>query len=175
VQSIPQFGCNYSIVKFAELATSNVQKFKGEVDDGDLNSPAITPGRVQRLKRRHEFEPDHLPVQGARDKTPAQQVGQRPDAMIDHIGYTVADFNRERAKAELIAMGVKCATAALQPPCGGSVQLRCADQPRKQRAHGRVERGNRNGLASLGRCVSCEGRRTRCPATKAAICRGCQP
>jgi len=30
-----------------------------------------------------------------------------PDAVIDHIGYTVADFNRERAKADLIAMGVK--------------------------------------------------------------------
>jgi hypothetical protein len=31
----------------------------------------------------------------------------KPDAVIDHVGYTVADFNRERAKAELIAMGVK--------------------------------------------------------------------
>jgi catechol 2,3-dioxygenase-like lactoylglutathione lyase family enzyme len=30
-----------------------------------------------------------------------------PEAVIDHIGYTVADFNRERAKADLIAMGVK--------------------------------------------------------------------
>ena len=31
----------------------------------------------------------------------------KPEAVIDHVGYTVADFNRERAKAELIAMGVK--------------------------------------------------------------------
>jgi len=31
----------------------------------------------------------------------------KPEAVIEHIGYTVADFNRERAKAELIAMGVK--------------------------------------------------------------------
>src|SRR5713101_684843 len=31
----------------------------------------------------------------------------RPDAVIDHVAYTVADFNREKAKAELIAMGVK--------------------------------------------------------------------
>ena len=30
-----------------------------------------------------------------------------PEAVIDHVGYTVADFNRERAKADLIAMGVK--------------------------------------------------------------------
>ena len=31
----------------------------------------------------------------------------QPSAVIDHVGFTVADFNRERAKAELIAMGVK--------------------------------------------------------------------
>jgi hypothetical protein len=31
----------------------------------------------------------------------------QPEAVIDHIGYTVADFNRERVKADLIAMGVK--------------------------------------------------------------------
>jgi catechol 2,3-dioxygenase-like lactoylglutathione lyase family enzyme len=30
-----------------------------------------------------------------------------PQAAIDHIGYTVADFNREKAKAELTSMGVK--------------------------------------------------------------------
>ena len=30
-----------------------------------------------------------------------------PESVIDHVGYTVADFNRERAKADLIAMGVK--------------------------------------------------------------------
>ena len=28
-------------------------------------------------------------------------------AVIDHIGYTVADFNREKVKAQLIALGVK--------------------------------------------------------------------
>jgi hypothetical protein len=31
--------------------------------------------------------------------------GSEVRAVIDHIGYTVADFKRERAKAELIAMG----------------------------------------------------------------------
>jgi len=31
----------------------------------------------------------------------------RPEAVIDHIGYTVADFDRAKAKAELISMGVK--------------------------------------------------------------------
>ena len=31
----------------------------------------------------------------------------KPEAVIDHVAYTVADFNRERAKAELIALGVK--------------------------------------------------------------------
>jgi len=27
--------------------------------------------------------------------------------VIDHVAFTIADFNRERAKADLIAMGVK--------------------------------------------------------------------
>jgi catechol 2,3-dioxygenase-like lactoylglutathione lyase family enzyme len=31
----------------------------------------------------------------------------RPEAAIDHVAFTVADFNRERAKADLTAMGVK--------------------------------------------------------------------
>jgi 4-hydroxyphenylpyruvate dioxygenase-like putative hemolysin len=31
----------------------------------------------------------------------------KPEAVIDHVAFTVADFNRERAKADLIAMGVK--------------------------------------------------------------------
>jgi catechol 2,3-dioxygenase-like lactoylglutathione lyase family enzyme len=31
----------------------------------------------------------------------------RPEATIDHLAYTVADFDRPRAKAELIALGVK--------------------------------------------------------------------
>ena len=30
----------------------------------------------------------------------------RPTAVVDHIAFTVADFDRERAKAQLIAMGV---------------------------------------------------------------------
>jgi catechol 2,3-dioxygenase-like lactoylglutathione lyase family enzyme len=31
----------------------------------------------------------------------------KPEAAIDHVAFTVADFNRERAKADLTAMGVK--------------------------------------------------------------------
>jgi len=30
-----------------------------------------------------------------------------PEAVIDHVAYTVADFNRDRVKAELTAMGLK--------------------------------------------------------------------
>ena len=45
----------------------------------------------------------------ANDRPPnPRNVGRpQPQAVIDHVGFTVADFNRERAKAELIAMGVK--------------------------------------------------------------------
>lgn len=42
-----------------------------------------------------------------RPANPNVAARPRPDAVVDHIGYTVADFDREKAKAELIAMGVK--------------------------------------------------------------------
>jgi hypothetical protein len=42
-----------------------------------------------------------------RPVNPRNAARPKPEAVIDHVGYTVADFNRERAKAELIAMGVK--------------------------------------------------------------------
>lgn len=43
-----------------------------------------------------------------RDRPNPRNAGRpQPEAVIDHVGYTVADFNRERATAELIAMGVK--------------------------------------------------------------------
>ena len=42
-----------------------------------------------------------------RPQNPNTAGRPKPEAVIEHIGYTVADFNRERAKAELIAMGVK--------------------------------------------------------------------
>ena len=52
----------------------------------------------------------HLIIR-SRDLNAAPQPGQQPRrrsrAVIDHIAYTVADFNRDRTKAELIAMGVK--------------------------------------------------------------------
>jgi catechol 2,3-dioxygenase-like lactoylglutathione lyase family enzyme len=37
----------------------------------------------------------------------ARAARPRPEAVIDHIGFTVANFIREKTKAELIAMGVK--------------------------------------------------------------------
>jgi hypothetical protein len=40
------------------------------------------------------------PAAGARPKP-------TPQAVIDHFALTVADFNRDRAKAELLALGVK--------------------------------------------------------------------
>jgi catechol 2,3-dioxygenase-like lactoylglutathione lyase family enzyme len=42
-----------------------------------------------------------------RPQNPRTAARPKPEAVIDHIGYTVADFNRERIKAELVAMGVK--------------------------------------------------------------------
>jgi catechol 2,3-dioxygenase-like lactoylglutathione lyase family enzyme len=52
----------------------------------------------------------HLIIR-SRDLNAAPQPGQQPrkrsQAVIDHIAYTVADFNRDRTKAELIALGIK--------------------------------------------------------------------
>jgi hypothetical protein len=42
-----------------------------------------------------------------RPQNPRTAGRPKPNAVIDHIGYTVADCNRERVKAELMAMGVK--------------------------------------------------------------------
>jgi hypothetical protein len=53
----------------------------------------------------------------------------KPDAVIDHVAYTVADFNRERAKAELTALGVKNVREAgryslhMDDPFGFDVQI----------------------------------------------------
>jgi catechol 2,3-dioxygenase-like lactoylglutathione lyase family enzyme len=52
----------------------------------------------------------HLIVRTRAVNAPAE-AGQEPRrksrALVDHIGYTVADFNRDRARAELMSMGVK--------------------------------------------------------------------
>jgi catechol 2,3-dioxygenase-like lactoylglutathione lyase family enzyme len=53
----------------------------------------------------------------------------KAQATIDHIGYTVADFNRDRAKAALTAMGVKNLREAgryslhMDDPFGYDVQI----------------------------------------------------
>ena len=62
-------------------------------------------------------------------KLPPLQRQPTPQAVIDHIGYTVADFNRDRAKAALTAMGVKNVREAgryslhMDDPFGYDVQV----------------------------------------------------
>jgi catechol 2,3-dioxygenase-like lactoylglutathione lyase family enzyme len=59
----------------------------------------------------------------------AQRPRPKAQATIDHIGYTVADFNRDRAKAALTAMGVKNLREAgryslhMDDPFGYDVQI----------------------------------------------------
>jgi catechol 2,3-dioxygenase-like lactoylglutathione lyase family enzyme len=52
----------------------------------------------------------HLIIR-TRDQNPAPAAGEAPrpkvQAVVDHIGYTVADFDREKAKAELKSLGVE--------------------------------------------------------------------
>ena len=53
----------------------------------------------------------HLIIRTPSANAPPPKGGERPkpvpQAVIDHICYTVADFNQDRAKAALTAMGVK--------------------------------------------------------------------
>ena len=55
----------------------------------------------------------HLVIRTPDTNAPPPRGGMRtrptPQAVIDHICYTVADFNRNRAKAALIAMDVHAA------------------------------------------------------------------
>ncbi len=55
---------------------------------------------------------DDVPLSHLIIRNPARQAGgtrERPasGALIDHFALTVADFNRDRARAELTALGVK--------------------------------------------------------------------
>src|SRR5215470_1507228 len=52
----------------------------------------------------------HLIIR-TRDLNPAPAAGEAPrpkvQAVVDHMAYTVADFDREKAKAELKSLGVE--------------------------------------------------------------------
>jgi len=75
----------------------------------------------------------HLIIRTPNPNAPPPPGGQRPrpkaQAVIDHIGYTVADFNRDRAKSALTAMGVKNVREAgryslhMDDPFGYDVQV----------------------------------------------------
>jgi len=74
--------------------------------------------------------PDHPHAQRQCATTPgAPRPRPKAQATIDHIGYTVADFNRDRAKAALTAMGVKNLREAgryslnMDDPFGYDVQI----------------------------------------------------
>jgi len=52
----------------------------------------------------------HFIIRTRDANTPAagtQQPRRRPRALVQHMGYTVANFEREKVKADLIAMGVQ--------------------------------------------------------------------
>jgi catechol 2,3-dioxygenase-like lactoylglutathione lyase family enzyme len=47
------------------------------------------------------------PLDNPAGNAPNGPPRRRPNAVIDHICYTVADFDRERAKAQLAALGIQ--------------------------------------------------------------------
>jgi catechol 2,3-dioxygenase-like lactoylglutathione lyase family enzyme len=75
----------------------------------------------------------HLIIRTPNPNAPPPRGGERsrptPQAVIDHISYTIADFNRDRAKAALTAMGVKNLREAgryslhMDDPFGYDVQI----------------------------------------------------
>jgi catechol 2,3-dioxygenase-like lactoylglutathione lyase family enzyme len=74
----------------------------------------------------------HLIIRTPSSAPPArggERPRPKPTARIDHICYTVADFNRDRAKASLTAMGVKNIREAggnslyMDDPFGYEVQI----------------------------------------------------
>jgi catechol 2,3-dioxygenase-like lactoylglutathione lyase family enzyme len=75
----------------------------------------------------------HLIIRSRDPNAPPPAGGARPrptpQAVIDHICYTVLDFNRDRAKAQLVAMGVKNVREAgmrslhMDDPFGYDVQI----------------------------------------------------
>jgi catechol 2,3-dioxygenase-like lactoylglutathione lyase family enzyme len=58
-----------------------------------------------------DVPPSHLTIRTPNPDAPPPRGGPRPrpkpTSVIDHVAYTIADFNRDRAKAGLAAMGVK--------------------------------------------------------------------
>jgi hypothetical protein len=62
-------------------------------------------------------------------RRPTDRHGAKADAVIDHIAFTVADFEPERAKAQLTAMGAKNVRAGgpfsvyVDDPFGYEVQI----------------------------------------------------
>jgi len=52
----------------------------------------------------------HMVIRTRDANTPAagtQEARRKPRALVQHMGYTVANFEREKVKADLIAMGVQ--------------------------------------------------------------------
>ena len=52
----------------------------------------------------------HMVIRTRDASTPAagtQEARRKPRALVQHMGYTVANFEREKVKADLIAMGVQ--------------------------------------------------------------------
>src|SRR5579864_921062 len=78
--------------------------------DHDVALPFGKKGEKPYGVTANDVPLSHLIIR-TRDLNAPAGAGQEPRrksrALVDHIGYTVADFDRDRARAELISMGVK--------------------------------------------------------------------
>jgi catechol 2,3-dioxygenase-like lactoylglutathione lyase family enzyme len=78
--------------------------------DKDVALPVGKKGEQPYNVAAKDVPLSHLIIR-TRDLNPAPAAGEAPrpksQAVIEHIGYTVADFDREKAKAELKSLGVE--------------------------------------------------------------------
>ena len=70
----------------------------------------------------------------------------KPTAVIDHIALTVADFDRDRAKAQLTALGVKNVRDGGPYSVYVDDPVRLRDPDQRHRRHRGVRRGRSRGL-----------------------------
>lgn len=104
---------SYTCPNFKEAADWYSKVFNLDQVGATANDVALPFGK--KGEKPYGVTADDVPLSHliirTRDVNAPVGAGQEPRrksrALVDHIGYTVADFDRDRARAELISMGVK--------------------------------------------------------------------
>jgi catechol 2,3-dioxygenase-like lactoylglutathione lyase family enzyme len=116
---------SYSCPNFRQAADSYSKVFNLEqvgLKDTEVTLPFGKLGEQPYNVTAKDVPPTFIIARSIdRPQNPRTAGRPKPDAVIDHIGYTVADFNRDRVKAELIASGPY--SLHMDDPFGYDVQI----------------------------------------------------